>query len=293
VVAYVALFIALGGTAGAQRLITGEDVQDESLTGTDIQDESLTGADIRNNSLTGADLNEATLNDDALHSGPCEGLSLQDKMVRVGSLCIDRYEASIWTKPKGGTLITRDSELPCRRDGQDCKGKIFARSVAGVTPMRGITWFQAQQALANVGKRLPTNAEWQMAAAGTPDDSTACNMEGGGGFVDTGSFPGCVSSWGTNDMVGNLWEWVADWDEEPRVNFGELCAHWDPQPWDPGDISCVGRGEGDSLPTHFPGALVRGGDSALGGVAGPFAVIALRPDTDGFANVSAGFRGAR
>src|SRR5256885_10575002 len=35
------------------------------------------------------------------------------------------------------------------------------------------TYFQAQQALANSGKRLPTNAEWQAAVAGTPH-SSAC-----------------------------------------------------------------------------------------------------------------------
>ncbi|MPZ91072.1 MAG: hypothetical protein GEU68_05495 [Actinobacteria bacterium] len=47
-------------------------------------------------------------------------------------------------------------DYPCNDNGQNCKGKIYARSVAGVTPSRYITWFQAQQALANSGKRLPT-----------------------------------------------------------------------------------------------------------------------------------------
>jgi hypothetical protein len=42
VVAYLALFIALGGTAVAARpLITGADVQDNSLTGADILESSL------------------------------------------------------------------------------------------------------------------------------------------------------------------------------------------------------------------------------------------------------------
>jgi formylglycine-generating enzyme required for sulfatase activity len=51
-------------------------------------------------------------------------------------------------------------------------------------PALYLTWFQAQQACMSVGKRLPTNAEWQAAAAGTPDTgdaddhATTCNTDG-------------------------------------------------------------------------------------------------------------------
>ena len=53
VVATLALFIAIGGTAaaGAQALLSGRDVKDGSLTGADIQNDSLTGADIRPGSV--------------------------------------------------------------------------------------------------------------------------------------------------------------------------------------------------------------------------------------------------
>ena len=52
VVAYLALFVALSGTAvAAKPLIDGTDVRDESLTTADIQDESLTGNDILESSL--------------------------------------------------------------------------------------------------------------------------------------------------------------------------------------------------------------------------------------------------
>lgn len=51
-VAYLALFLALGGSAmAAKPLIDGADVQDESLTTADIQNNSLTGDDIRESSL--------------------------------------------------------------------------------------------------------------------------------------------------------------------------------------------------------------------------------------------------
>jgi len=52
VVAYLALFLALGGSAiAAKPLIDGADVQDESLTGADVQNDSLTGDDIAEASL--------------------------------------------------------------------------------------------------------------------------------------------------------------------------------------------------------------------------------------------------
>jgi hypothetical protein len=53
VAAALALTVAIGGpaVAGAQGLINGSSVQDESLTGADIQNHTLSGADIRAGSL--------------------------------------------------------------------------------------------------------------------------------------------------------------------------------------------------------------------------------------------------
>jgi hypothetical protein len=53
VTATLALLLAVGGTTavGAQALLTGRNVKDESLTGADVENDSLTGADIRAGSL--------------------------------------------------------------------------------------------------------------------------------------------------------------------------------------------------------------------------------------------------
>jgi len=52
VVAYLALFLALSGTAiAAKPLVDGADVQDASLTGADVQNDSLTGDDVLESSL--------------------------------------------------------------------------------------------------------------------------------------------------------------------------------------------------------------------------------------------------
>jgi hypothetical protein len=131
-----------------------------------------------------------------------------DDMVVAGSVCVDKYEASLVDASGAAT-----TSAACNVDGSDCVADaggvnpaIFAKSVAG-SPATSPSWFQAAIACANVGKRLPTAAEWQMAAAGT--DAANCNATGGA-LADTGSFADCVSTAGAFDMVGNLWEWTAD-----------------------------------------------------------------------------------
>jgi len=161
----------------------------------------------------------------------CVGSGPDDEMIRVGPICVDKYEASVWDAGQNGTQITQGSTCRsdtspdpkscyCHPNGNNCSritqgvinetSAIFARSKKGVKAASGFTWFQAQQACANVGKRLLTNAEWQMAATGTNDSN--CDVDSGQPVLgNTGSHVQCISNWGIHDMVGGLWERVADW----------------------------------------------------------------------------------
>jgi hypothetical protein len=111
-----------------------------------------------------------------LSAPPCSGDS-----VKSGTVCIDKYEASVWYVP------------PTQR--------LHAASIRGVIPAGSINWFQAAATARNSLNRLPTNQEWQVAAPGTPDDISR-NVSSAG-VANTGSLPACVSDVGAFDMVGN------------------------------------------------------------------------------------------
>jgi len=232
--------------------------------------------------------------------------------VPAGTVCLDRYEASVWRVPDPTTtnafLVRRiqegratradltaggasqlgtagDDYAPCADNGQNCTNDIYAVSLPSEIPSTDITWFQAQEACANAGKRLPTNAEWQVGANGTPDPgpdngTTDCNSASDGLSL-AGARTSCVSARGAFDMVGNMAEWVADWVPAPTA-----CPGWASFS---NDQMCLA---GASTTTNGPGSLVRGGAFASldGPSAGPLAVHIFQPF---HSNNFVGFRCAR
>lgn len=127
-----------------------------------------------------------------------------------GGYCIDKYEVS------AGDHCAFLHPMNETETGADMRDSLCAAvSEKEKQPWVNVPFHDALRICAKAGKRLPTNKEWYRAALGTPDDISesgespcALGRTGQTGADDTGANQKCISSYGTYDMVGNVWEWV-------------------------------------------------------------------------------------
>jgi len=166
------------------------------------------------------------------------------EMAFSAGICMDRYEARLLERGEDGSL----TPFPPFARPKAGRSAFVAESRAGVRPQGYISQLEAASACQNAGKRLCTLSEWYRACRGEHEtlypygatfvrgrcnvgkphllsllhgtDARAWSYETAfndpeldrrpGFLAETGAYPGCVTSAGIFDLVGNLHEWVAD-----------------------------------------------------------------------------------
>jgi len=154
--------------------------------------------------------------------------------VEIMTFLIDRYEVTnlqyqafidgggyeyedFWVN--GGWDWVQTNNIKAPRDWKGVTPKTAEK------PVTGTSWYEACAYAVWVGKRLPTEAEWEYAARGTRGKLWPWGNEYKKGHANTetednarvmpvGSYPSGKSENGCVDMTGNAWELCQDWYDE-------------------------------------------------------------------------------
>ena len=172
------------------------------------------------------------------------------EMVSVGSFKIDKTEVTVTAYRR----CVDAGQCTVPKTGGDCNWNVSGH---GNHPINCVDWYQAKTYCKWAGKRLPTEMEWERATRGTDGraypwgnewDATKANVKGSeDGYAQTapvGSFPSGSSPYGALDMIGNVWEWTADWYQVEQKGRSLRGGSWYNQPQNARASARFGYGPG-------------------------------------------------
>lgn len=146
--------------------------------------------------------------------------------IELDSFYIDKYEVTVSRYARFLQAESPDRPFLWAQATQGAQGQ---------KPVIGVDWFDAKEYCKWVGRRLPTEAEWEKAArsddqrtypwGNEPPTRTHANAgqrtwSGYETLWAVGSHARGSSPYGVADLAGNVWEWVADWYDQTYYATG-------------------------------------------------------------------------
>ncbi len=158
--------------------------------------------------------------------GPYDDTEQPQRRIWLDAYEIDRYEVSLGNYLAWVLRASRQPELDLAREIVIARAKNVPESALAAWPVFYVRWFEADEYCRALGKRLPSEAEWEKAARGTkgqlfPWGTTApsrwfavFNLQIEDSLLPLApvdSFAEGRSPYGLYHMAGNVAEWVQDW----------------------------------------------------------------------------------
>ncbi len=157
-------------------------------------------------------------NDGARDEMPRHAVNLSSFAIDIHSITNEQFVRFLTAM--GGEKDVNNNDIIRLRDSRIRKnaGKLTIESGYAKHPVVGVTWYGAMAYAKWVGKRLPTEAEWEAAAYGGLEGAqypTGEDMERSqANFFSSDttavmSYP--ANEYGLFDIAGNVYEWCMDW----------------------------------------------------------------------------------
>ncbi len=152
----------------------------------------------------------------------------------------------LWSEAGWRWRLEAGAEHPLfwRRDAGGAWGRVHFDRTVPLEPHKPVVHVNAHEAAAYcrfVGRRLPSEAEWELAAGGGAGqkalfpwgagafEPTLANLDGlHAETLDVGAFPSGDSAHGCRQMLGNVWEWTASallpypgFERDPYAEYSE------------------------------------------------------------------------